>query len=135
MGWRLMTDKRMVKLNGMEQRKYAASLVWSAPDGYVLTIQEPKRSLDQNAKLWAQLQDISRAEPMGRKHTPDDWKSIMMNACGWECQFAQGLDGRPFPLGFRSSQMTVSQMADLITFNEAFMSEHNIASSEPNPYT
>lgn len=129
-----MRGKLIIKLIGNEQRGRVVDLAWSLHTGYVVTFQEPTRSLDQNARLWAHLQDISRAEPFGRKHTPDDWKAIAMNACGWECQFAQGLDGRPFPLGFRSSKMTVKQMADLISWIEAFMAENHIPSSEPNPY-
>jgi hypothetical protein len=58
-------------------------------------VREPKRTLDQNNKLWAMLTDVSVAMPLGRRHTPDDWKAIFMNACGWECQFVEGLDGSP----------------------------------------
>lgn len=129
-----MTDKRVIRLTGTRQREYAASLVWAAPEGYVVQITEPTRSVDQNARLWAHLQDIAKAQPFGRQHTPDDWKAILMNACGWECQFATGLDGRPFPLGFRSSKMTVRQMADFLTYIDTFMAENGIPSSEPNPH-
>lgn len=129
-----MTDKRMVKLLTKEHRQRAIALVSSAPEGYVVVISQPTRSLDANAKMWCLLQDVSRAQPMGRKHTADVWKQLFMQACGHECQFLMGLDGNPFPSGFRSSQMTVRQMSDLIEFITAFMAEHNIPSSEPNPY-
>lgn len=129
-----MTQKRIVKLVTKAHRQRALALVSSAPEGYVVTVQEPTRSLDQNARLWSLLTDVSRAQPMGRKHTPDDWKAIFCAACGWEVQFCAGLDGRPFPMGFRTSQMTVKQMMDLQDFIGAFMSEHGIQSSEPNPY-
>lgn len=107
-------------------RARAIELIVKAPDGWVAELREPKRTLDQNDRLWAMLTDISRAEPMGRKHTPDDWKAILMNACGWECQFIEGLDGRPFPQGFRSSQLTKAQMSSLIEFMFAFGAEHSI---------
>jgi hypothetical protein len=111
-------------------RKRAIEAVVAAPDGHVFTLTEPKRSNDQSAKMWAMLTDISRAEPMGRKHTPDDWKAILMNACGWECQFIEGLDGRPFPQGFRSSQLTKGQMSSLIESMFAFGAEHGVAWSD-----
>ena len=122
-----------IKLTGWTQRYHAAKLIKQAPDGYIVTIKEPTRSLDQNARLWAMLTDISKAMPDGRRHTPEDWKAIFMNAAGWEVQFVDGLDGRPFPSGFKSSRMTVRQMADLITFISAYGDEHGVAWSEPNP--
>ena len=67
---------------------------------------------------------------MGRRHTPDDWKAIAMNACGWECQFCEGLDGRPFPMGFRSSQLTKAQMSTLIEWLQAFGDEHGVRWSQ-----
>jgi NinB protein len=122
--------KRQFRLVNDAVRHNAVQYVQSAPDGFTVTIAPETRRDAQNAKMWAMLTDISRAEPMGRKHTPDDWKAVLMNACGWECQFIEGLDGRPFPQGFRSSKMTVKQMADLITYAYAFGQEHGIRWSE-----
>jgi hypothetical protein len=101
-------------------------IVDQAPEGYVAEVREPKRTLEQNDLMWSLLTDISVACPMGRRHTPDDWKAIAMNACGWECQFVEGLDGRPFPKGFRSSHLNKTQMSDLIEFLLAFGAEHSI---------
>ncbi|WP_283419202.1 recombination protein NinB [Sphingopyxis sp. Geo48] len=120
-----------ITLVGGEQRQRAQKLILRAPDGYVVTLSEPKRSREQNDRMWAMLTDISHQKPMGRMHTPDDWKAIFMNACGWECQFLEGLDGRPFPQGFRSSQMTKRQMSAMIEYMLAFGAEHNIRWSEP----
>ena len=113
-------------------RQRAARAVLDAPDGYLCTIAEPTRNLSQNAMLWACLGDIAKAEPMGRKMTAEEWKCVFMQACGWENQFLEGLDGRPFPAGFRSSKMTVRQMADLITFILAWGNEIGIMWSEPD---
>lgn len=107
-------------------RARAIELIVKAPAGWVATLAEPKRSNDQNDMMWSLLTTISMAEPFGRKHTPDDWKAIAMNACGWECQFIEGLDGRPFPQGFRSSQLKKSQMSALIEWLLAFMAENDI---------
>ena len=119
-----------IKLIGTAQRDHAGKLMEQAPDGYIGTIKEPTRPLEQNARPWAMLTDVSKAIPDGRRHTPDDWKAIFMNAAGWEVQFVDGLDGRPFPSGFRSSRMSGKQMADLITFVMAFGDEHGVAWSE-----
>ena len=126
-----MSNKLTFKLSHDTARQRAARAVLGAPAGHIVEIREPTRSLDQNSRLWAMLADISRAEPMGRKMTAEEWKCVFMAACGWEVQFLPGLDGRPFPAGFRSSKMTVRQMADLITFILAWGHENGIRWSEP----
>jgi hypothetical protein len=120
-----------IVLGSKFSRERAKKIIDYAPAGYVASIAAPKRTLEQNDKLWAMLTDISHAKPLGRRHTPDDWKAIAMNACGWECQFCEGLDGRPFPMGFRSSQLTKTQMSALIEWLQAFGDEHGVRWSEP----
>jgi len=112
-------------------RERAKRLIDIAPVGAVANIREATRSGEQNDKMWAMLSDISRAKPEGRRHTAETWKAIFMNACGWEVQFIEGLDGRPFPEGFRSSRMTVRQMADLITFIQSYGDQHSVAWTYP----
>lgn len=108
-------------------RQRACELIMGAEQGWVATLAEPKRSNDQNAMLWACLTDLSLAEPDGLKFTPEEWKCLVMHACGWDCQFLPGLgDGRPFPVGFRSSQMSRKEMANLITWVLAYMAEKGI---------
>lgn len=123
-----MTHK--VILGNAFTRERAKKLIDKAPAGYVCEVHEPRRTLEQNDKMWAMLTDISVAMPMGRRHTPDDWKAIFMNACGWESQFLEGLDGRPFPQGFRSSKLTKGQMAELITYMQAFGDENGVRWTE-----
>jgi hypothetical protein len=121
-----------IRLHSPALRTRAQQLIERAPDGYVCEIRPPTRSNDQNAKLWAMLTDISLAKPEGRRMTPDQWKCVFMQACGWEVQFLEGLDGQPFPAGFRSSQMSVKQMADLITFIAEYGDRHGVRWSEPD---
>ncbi len=80
----------------------------------MVTIRPERRSEDQNAKMWAMLSDVSQAMPEGRRHTPEVWKQLFMHACGWSSQFEMGLNGEPFPTGFRSSRLTKAQMSELI---------------------
>lgn len=115
-----------VILNSDHARSLAYSLVAKAPDGFVMTLSERKRTNEQNDFMWGLLTDISVAKPLGRRHTPEDWKAIAMNACGWECQFIEGLDGRPFPQGFRSSRLTKTQMSNLIEWLLAFGAEQGV---------
>jgi len=74
-------------------RQHAARVLGQAPDGYVMTIAEQKRTLDQNSLLWALLTELSKAKPNNRIHTPDTWKLLAMHACGHDGQFEMGLNG------------------------------------------
>lgn len=118
-------------LRGPEQRALAKRLIDAAPVDAVVKIGAAKRSTEQNDKMWAMLSDVSRAKPEGRMHTPDVWKSLFMHACGHAVQFEHGLDGQPFPVGFRSSRLNKAQMSDLIEFIYAYGSEHGVNWSEP----
>ena len=113
-------------LAGAEQRNLAEKLVRSAPPGATVKIMPAKRTLSQNALLWAMLTDLSVQAPEGRKHTPEVWKGLCMHAAGHEVQWAPGLSGQPFPVGFRSSRMTKQQMADLIDWISAYGAEHGV---------
>lgn len=118
-------------LRGQSQRDFAKHMIDRAPADAVVTIREATRSLEQNARMWAMLSDVSRAKPEGRCHTPEVWKHLFMNACGHAVQFELGLDGRPFPTGFHSSKLTKSQMSDLMEFIAEYGARHGVRWSEP----
>lgn len=120
-----------VILRGNSQRDLAKRMIDVAPLGAVVTIREATRTNDQNAKMHAMLSDISRAKPEGRRHTPEVWKSLVMHACGHAVQFEIGLNGQPFPTGFRSSRLTVAQMSDLIEWIYQYGAEHGVVWTEP----
>lgn len=125
--------KCTIILAGSSQRTFAKTCIEQAPPMSVLTIKDPKRSSDQNAKMWALITDIARAKPEGRQWPPETWKAAFMHALGHECLFAMGLDNKgPFPLGFRSSRMTVAQMSDLITYIQDYGDRHGVKWSNPN---
>ena len=114
-------------LDGLRARSEVSRVLALAPHGSTVKIDAPKRTMDQNAKLWAVLSDVSRAKPEGRCATPEVWKTLFMHACGHAVQFEMGLNGQPFPTGFRSSAMSKAQMADLITFILQWGDEHGVS--------
>jgi hypothetical protein len=121
-----------VILHGKSQREFAKRMIDVAPVDAVLTIREATRNMDQNAKMWALLSDVSRSKPEGRRWTPETWKAAFMHALGHQVQFCEGLDGSgPFPLGFRSSRLTVRQMADLITCIIEYGDRHGVKWTDP----
>lgn len=117
-------------LSNRDAKTRAVKLIGAAPFGFVLTLAEPTRTDDQNRKMWAMLADIALSKPEGRKHIPEMWKCIFMAACGHEVAFEMGLDNRPLPVGFKSSKLTKSQMADLITFIMEYGDRHGVRWSE-----
>lgn len=121
-----------VILANKHSRARAVDLIHRAPMGAVLNVREASRNRDQNARMWAMLSDVSRAMPEGRKWTTDTWKAAFMHSLGHQCQFAEGLDGSgPFPVGFKSSRLTVRQMADLITVIAEYGDRHGVMWTEP----
>lgn len=122
-----------VILHGPAQRTLARHLIDAAPVGAVVTVKEAGRSLPQNARLWAMLSDIARTKPEGRTMAPETWKSAFMSALGHEIMWQPGLDnGPPFPTGFRSSRLSKSQFADLLTFVAEYGDRHGVRWTGPD---
>jgi hypothetical protein len=117
-----------IRLVSRLNRERAHKLIDQAPARAIVNIKAETRTNEQNALLWSLLSEVSRAKPDGRCHTPDVWKALFMSACGHAVQFEIGLDGHPFPLGFRSSRLSKDQMSELIEFILQYCAEHNIMS-------
>ena len=92
----------------------------------------PRRTLDQNALMWAMLTDISRQrEHCGRRYSPDQWKILMLHACGREVQFIPALDGSTFiPWGQSSSDLSKQEMSDLIEFMRSWGAQNGVRFSD-----
>ena len=121
-----MANLAAIKLVGPSQRAYAGEFLRGVGAGVMVIFKEPTRTDDQNAKMWAMLADIRRAKPMGRDMIADDWKAVFMRALGHEIRFIPDINGEMFPLGYRSSHMTVKQMSALIEYMHWFCAEHEV---------
>lgn len=122
-----MTDRQTFYLINDHVRSNAIAAVINAPAGSVISIGPEKRSLNQNARLWAMLSDIARAKPEGRQWAPETWKAAFMHFLGHQVMFCEGLDGTgPFPIGFRSSKLSVRQMSDLIECIFEYGARHGV---------
>lgn len=121
-----MTGQTVI-LRGPAQRELAKALIDKAPLDAVVNVRDATRSLDQNAKMWAMLSDISRAKPEGRKMRAEQWKGAFISAIGHEVEWINGIDGHPpFPDQHRSSRLSVPEMADLITFIQEYGDRHGV---------
>jgi hypothetical protein len=122
-------SKHLVILHSRHDRERAARAIAAAPAGSVVEVRAPKRTLDQNALMWSLCSQLSIAKPQGIRKTPESWKMALMHACGHAVQFEMGLNGEPFPIGFRSSKLSKAQMSDLLEFIFAYAAEQGVVLS------
>lgn len=116
------------RLTTPTSRQLAASYCLEGPAGWLVTFKEPTRSLEQNAKLWAMLSDVSeQVEWYGKKLTAEDWKTVF-TASLRNTRVVPTIDGDGFvPLGMSTSKMSKAEMSALIELIYAFGSERNVA--------
>lgn len=121
-------SRALITIRGAADRVRVASWATQAPTGTRVEFKASKRTLPQNDRMWAMLTDVARQrEHHGRKFTPDQWKVIFMHALGKETAFLPSLDGNDFiPAGFRSSDLSKSEMSDLIELILAWGTENGI---------
>jgi hypothetical protein len=109
-----------------DSRDHIVACVRVAPEGYVVTIRSKARSLEQNALLHAMLTEIARERVWaGAKHPVDVWKRLLtaawLRARGDRPTILPALDGCGIDVIFeRTSHMSVADVADLITYIEAW---------------
>lgn len=127
-----MTRTLLVLWNA-DMRRRAHAEIDAAPDETRVEIKGPKRTLPQNARLWAMLGDVSRQKQhCGLTYPPETWKAIFLHALGREIQFVPSLDGQEIiPLGLSSSDLEIPEMADLIESMFAWGAENGVVWSDP----
>ncbi len=97
----------------------------------VVSIGRKKRSLDQNAKLWVLLTEVSRqVDWYGEKLKPEDWKHVFTAALTKQ-KAVPGIDGGFVVLGQSTSQMNKHQFSELIEVIYAFGANQGMTWSEP----
>lgn len=120
------TMKKVYRLVHDTARRLAADMCLQAPDGWVVTIQEPTRSLEQNSRLWVLLSAVSeQVEWYGKKLTPENWKNVF-SASLKKQEVTPGIDGGFVVMGISTSKMSKRELGDLMTLIEAFASERNV---------
>lgn len=107
------------------------SEITQAPDGWIVDIREPTRSLQANAAMWAALADVAdQVVWYGRKLSAEDWKHVF-SASLKKQDVVPGLDGGFVVLGLSTSKMTIREMSDLIEIIHAFGAEHDVRFTAP----
>lgn len=102
------------------------------PEGTRVEFKGPKRTLPQNDLFWSLLTEVATQKTHGgSKYSPDQWKVIFLHAIGREVQFIPALDGKGFiPWGQSSSDLSKSEMTDLIEFIYSWGAENGVQFKE-----
>lgn len=96
----------------------------------VVEVKPETRSLEQNARLWAMLTEISQqVDWYGNRLTPEEWKDVF-SAAMKRSKVVPGLDGGFVVCGQSTSKMTRAEMSEMQTLMEAFGAERGVVFTE-----
>lgn len=118
-------SKRLFKLVHAQSRNGAVQAVMDAPTGYVVTVSEPTRSLDQNAAQWPILQAFADQLqwPVNGEMvwlTDLEWKDLLTAAFHGEAvRLAQGLNGGVVMIGLRTRKFSKKEFSEWLEFLKA----------------
>jgi hypothetical protein len=118
-------------------RENALAAVRMAPDGFSVSVSEPKRSGDQNAKFHAICTDIANSHASvwaGKQRNADEWKVLLVSghtkATEGEVEFVPGLEGEFVNIRESTARMGVRRAASLITYAIAWCDTHGVQLKE-----
>ena len=106
-------------------RRNAIAAVQQAREGQVVTVQDPTRSLEQNALLWPLLHAVAKQVIWyGQTLTPEEWKYVFTASLHRQ-RVVPGLDGGFVVCGLSTRVMGKKEFSDLLELIYAFGSEPN----------
>jgi len=109
-----------------QNRLRLVRMIEQAADGYILTLDEPTRSLAQNALFHDLCGEIAKSgfKWMGKPRTPAEWKVLLVSghgqATGQGSEVVAGLEGELVNIREPTSRMSVKRANSLIEYVEAF---------------
>lgn len=127
-----MSDKRVFILAHSVARANAAQAVQTAPQGFIVTVKEGSRTLEQNAAQWPILQAFSEQLqwPVNGQMvhmTDEEWKDVLTAAFRREtARLAMGLDGGVVMLGQRTSRFGKKKFSEWLEFLHAVAAERGV---------
>lgn len=118
-------SKRIYRLVHAEARRRAAADCMAAEDKWIVTISEPTRNGEQNARFHAMCSDVAKQSVfMGTKRTALQWKVLFISghaiATGIGADMVPGLEGEYVNLRESSASMSIKRMSSLIEYTLAW---------------
>lgn len=109
-------------------RRRAVEAVANAPAGWVVTVKEATRSLDQNAKFHAMCSDMNGVPYYGKARNAEDWKTLFVSghtiATGGTAEIIPGLEGEFVNIRESTARMSKSRGSSLIDYTGAYIAQH-----------
>ena len=126
-------SRAVLTLANDDIRAKAIRWIRGVPKDSRVEFKAPRRSLDQNAKMWAMLSEVAAQLPWhGLKLSADDWKLIFLDALKREVRMVPNLESTGFvSLGRSSSDLSKEEMANLIELIFEFGGRHGVQFHEP----
>lgn len=126
--------KRTFILAHAEARRRALAYIAEAPQGYVVTVSEPTRSSDQNAKFHAICADLAGQEWAGKPRDATAWKVLLVSghavATKQGAEMVPGLEGEFVNIRESTALMSKSRGSSLIEYAMAFAAERGVEIQE-----
>lgn len=112
-------------------RQRAMEAVMNAPEGWIVEIKEPTRTLEQNAKLHGMLQDISsQSQYMNKRRGVEFWKGLFVSgwqiATGQKPEIVPGLEGEFINIRESTATMGVKKLSSVMEYIYPWAIENNV---------
>ena len=127
-----MPDGATIRLIGNQTRRVACELVMKSPDGWVVTFNEERRTLEQSSKFYALCTRLAQSDLTwdGERQVKRSWHDLLIHA--WMLatdrnpRLLPGLNGGRVSLLMSTRDMTKPEMSELIDFASAWCAMHSI---------
>lgn len=126
------------RLVHIKARQNAQHAVQNAPNGYVVKIVPPTRSLEMNAKFHAMCGDFEKCgiEWAGKIRTAGEWKVLLVSAhavaTNHPAEVVPGLEGEFVNLRESTALMSKERGSSLIEYAQALGDQMGVTWSEEN---
>lgn len=126
-------DGATVRLGGDHTRLVACKLVQDAPDGWIVQIGKPPRTLKQSSRFWATCGAVAQTDFTwgGTRHDKQGWHDLFLS--GWHTlkgrppRLMLGIEGERVSLGRYTRDLPETEMSDLLDYTDAWCAMRGIA--------
>lgn len=131
-----MSEKQRFVLANKNVRDRAKWSLDAAPDGYGVTIEPPKRSLEQSAHFHALCNDIAKARVKwaGKVRNAAEWKRLLVSAHAVATEepseFVPGLEREIVNVRESTALMSVKRASSLIEYTLAWCAANEVPINE-----